>query len=84
MISIVKILKIKIAQISSADQGNVDKDKDSETENSEVLQLQVLIKYTGCLRKMVIELWSALARYQKSFFHSWKDQAFSFRMSPFL
>ena len=37
---------------------------------------------------MVIELWSALAsslyNLQKSFFHSRKDQAFSFRMSPFL
>ena len=31
MISIVKIPKIKIAQISSADQGNVDEDEDSET-----------------------------------------------------
>ena len=45
-------------------------------------------RYTGCLKKMVIELWSALARslfnLQKSFFHSRKDQAFSFRMSPFL
>ena len=44
--------------------------------------------YTGCLKKMVIELWSAIARLlynlQKSFFHSRKDQAFSFRMSPFL
>ena len=44
--------------------------------------------YTGCIKKMVIELWSALARslynLQKSFFHSQKDQAFSFRMSPFL
>ena len=44
--------------------------------------------YTGCLKKMVIELWSALARWsynlQKSFFHSRKDKAFSFRMSPFL
>ena len=44
--------------------------------------------YTECLKKMVIELWSALARslynLQKSFFHSRKDQAFSFRMSPFL
>ena len=44
--------------------------------------------YTGCIKKMVIELWSALARslynLQKSFFHSRKDQAFSFRMSPFL
>ena len=40
------------------------------------------------LKKMVIELWSALARslynLQKSFFHSRKDQAFSFRVSPFL
>ena len=39
-------------------------------------------------QKKVIELWSALARslynLQKSFFHSRKDQAFSFRMSPFL
>ena len=46
------------------------------------------IDCTGCLKKMVIKLWSALARslynLQKSFFHSWKDQAFSFRMSPFL
>ena len=37
---------------------------------------------------MVIEFWSALARslynLQKLFFHSRKDQAFSFRMSPFL
>ena len=44
--------------------------------------------YTGCLKKMVIKLWSALARslynLRKSFFHSRKDQAFSFRMSPFL
>ena len=43
---------------------------------------------TVCLKKMVIKLWSALARslyhLQKSFFHSRKDQAFSFRMSPFL
>ena len=43
---------------------------------------------TGCIKKMVIELWSALAsslyNLQKSFFHSRKDQAFSFRMSPFL
>ena len=35
---------------------------------------------------MVIEFWSALARslynLQKSLFHSRKDQAFSFRMSP--
>ena len=48
----------------------------------------VNIKYTGCIKKMVIELWSALARSlynpQKLFFHSRKDQAFSFRMSPFL
>ena len=39
-------------------------------------------------KKKVIELWSALVRslynLQKSFFHSRKDQAFSFRMSPFL
>ena len=39
-------------------------------------------------QKMVIKLWSALARslynLQKSFFHRRKDQAFSFRMSPFL
>ena len=49
MISIVKILKIKIAQMSSADQGNVneDEDEDSETENSEVLQ--VLIKYINLI-----------------------------------
>ena len=44
--------------------------------------------YTGCIKKMVIKLWSALAcslyNLQKSFFHSRKDQAFSFRMSPFL
>ena len=36
--------------------------------------------YTGCIKKMVIELWSAVARslynVQKSFFHSRKDQAF--------
>ena len=46
------------------------------------------LQYTGCLKKMVIELWSAIARslynLQKSLFHSRKDQAFSFRMSPFL
>ena len=45
-------------------------------------------RYTGCLKKMVIELWSAITRLlynlQKSFFYSRKDQAFSFRMSPFL
>ena len=44
--------------------------------------------YTGCIKKKVIELWSALARslynLQKAFFHSREDQAFSFRMSPFL
>ena len=44
--------------------------------------------YTECIKKMVIELWSALVRslynLQKSFFNSRKDQAFSFRMSPFL
>ena len=42
---------------------------------------------TGCVEEKVIELWSALAsllyNQQKSFFHSRKDQAFSFRMSPF-
>ena len=47
-----------------------------------------IIWNTGCIKKMVIELWSALARslynLQKSFFNSRKDQAFSFRMSPFL
>ena len=44
--------------------------------------------YTGCIKKKVIEIWSALAcllyNLQKSFFHSQKDQAFSFRMSPFV
>ena len=49
---------------------------------------QVHCNYTGCIEKKVIELWSALARslynLQKSFFLSGKDQAFSFRMSPFL
>ena len=34
--------------------------------------------YTGCIKKKVIELWSAAARslynLQKSFFHSQKDQ----------
>ena len=44
--------------------------------------------YTGCIKKMVIELWSALAsslyNLRKSFFHGRKDLAFSFRMSPFL
>ena len=41
--SIVKILKIKIAQMSRADQGNgdEDEDEDSETENSEVLQVLI-------------------------------------------
>ena len=45
-------------------------------------------QYTGCIKKKVIQLWSALARLlcnrQKSFFHSRKEQAFSFRMSLFL
>ena len=44
--------------------------------------------YTGCIKKMVIELSSALARsiynLQKSFFYRRKDQAFSFRLSPCL
>ena len=39
-------------------------------------------------KKKVIELWGALALslydLEKSFFHSRKDQACSFRMSPFL
>ena len=43
---------------------------------------------TGCIKKKVIELCSALARslynLQKSFFHWRKDQAFSFRLSSFL
>ena len=51
-------------------------------------RLKTSTAYTGCIKKMVIELWSALARslynLQKSFFHSRKDQAFSFQMSPFL
>ena len=46
------------------------------------------IDYTGCIKKKVIEFWSALAsslyNLQKSFFHSRKDQAFSLRMLPFL
>ena len=46
------------------------------------------VDYTVCIKKKVIKLWSALARLlynlQKLFFHSRKDQAFSFRMSPFL
>ena len=46
------------------------------------------ICYTGCIKKKVIELWSALARslynLQQSFFYSRKDQAFSFRVLPFL
>ena len=50
--------------------------------------LGIIFEYTGCIKKMVIKLCSALARslynLQKSFFHSRKDQAFSFRMSPFL
>ena len=49
---------------------------------------QPYVYYAGCLKKMVIEFWSAPARslynLQKSLFHSRKDQAFSFRMSPFL
>ena len=44
--------------------------------------------YTGCIKKKVIEIWNALARplynLQKSFFHSRKDQAFSFRLLPCL
>ena len=55
-----------------------------------LIKAQVCDKYiyTGCIKKKVIELWSALARLlynlQKYFLHSRKDQAFSFRMSPFL
>ena len=41
------------------------------------------VNSTGCIKKKVIELWSALARslynLQKSFFYSRKDQAFSFQ-----
>ena len=52
------------------------------------LRLKVSAYVQGVSKKMVIELWSALARslynLQKSFFDSRKDQAFSFRMSPFL
>ena len=53
----------------------------------------IIVYYTSLLlyrvyKKRVIELCSALARslynLQKSLFHSRKDQAFSFRMSPFL
>ena len=44
--------------------------------------------YTGCIKKKVIELCSALARslynLQKSFYRRRKDQAFSFRLSSFL
>ena len=44
--------------------------------------------YTGCIKKKVIELCSALARLlynlQKSFFRRWIDQAFSFWLSSFL
>ena len=47
-----------------------------------------MLQYTGCIKKKVIELWSALARplynLQKSFFRSRKDQAFSFRLLPCL
>ena len=54
----------------------------------EILKYLRFKNYTGCIKKMVIELWSALARSlynpQKLFFHSRKDQAFSFRMLPFL
>ena len=55
--------------------------------------MQFLIEYhhrilNRVYKKKVIKLWSARAsslyNLQKSFFHSWKDQAFSFRMSPFL
>ena len=48
----------------------------------------VTINTTGCIKKKVIELWSALTRslynLQKSFFHSRKDQTFSFRLLPCL
>ena len=43
--------------------------------------------HIGCIKK-VIELWSSLARLlynlQKSLLHNRKDQAFNFRLSPFL
>ena len=56
--------------------------------NIDCIRLYMFEACTGCLKKMVIELWSALARslynLQKFFFHSRKDQAFSFRVSPFL
>ena len=52
------------------------------------LMFQDKLQLYRVYQKMVIELWSALARslynLQKSFFHSRKDQAFSFRMSQFL
>ena len=42
------------------------------------MQLSNYSHYTGCIKKKVIELWSALARslynLQKSFFYSRKDQ----------
>ena len=56
---------------------------------SQVLYKQSLFfHYTGCIKKKVIELWSALAHplynLQKSLFRSRKDQAFSFRLLPCL
>ena len=43
--------------------------------------------YTVCIKKKVIQLWSALAcslyNLRKSFFHSQKDQAFSFECHHF-
>ena len=53
-----------------------------------MLSVEFETYYTECIKKKVIELWSALARslynLQKSFFYSQKDQAFSFRLLPFL
>ena len=54
--------------------------------------MQLFLEHThslqGLAKKKVIELWSALARplynLQKSFLHSRKDQASSFRLLPFL
>ena len=55
---------------------------------SAIRDMKIAGYHTGCIKKKVIELWSALARplynLQKSFFRSRKDQAFSFRLLPFL
>ena len=63
-----------------------------EKQTEETYEIEELLKSlynnTGCTKKKVTKLCSALARslynLQKSFFPRRKDQAFSFRLSSFL